>query len=113
MWMKLPPPNMIPVRAFWLALVCSLSVYFIPLIGPHAAFFLWESLLQRFRDFGRNPAWAFTELGAALVLQTIALGMFGSGGGAAPCAWWFWESLRWQRSSKRRAYSSPVFPRCS
>jgi hypothetical protein len=72
---------MAPIRAFWLGLLCSFSVYFIPLIGPHAVFFLWESPSQRFHDFGRNPAWAFTELGAALVLQAIALGMF----------FWFWR----------------------
>ena len=75
------PPEMVPIRPFWLALLCSFSVYFIPIIGPHGAFFLWESLVQRFRDFGRNPAWAFTELGAALVLQAIGLGMF----------YWFWR----------------------
>src|SRR5215469_5017326 len=75
------PPKLVPVRPFWLALLCSFSVYFIPIIGPHAVFFLWESLAQRFRDFGRNPAWALTELGAALVLQAIALGMF----------YWFWR----------------------
>src|SRR5215472_12753307 len=75
------PPEIVPIHPFWLALLCSFAVYFIPIIGPHAAFFLWESLAQRFRDFGRNPAWAFTELGAALVLQAIALGMF----------YWFWR----------------------
>src|SRR5262249_3087880 len=72
---------MAPIRAFWLALLCSASVYFIPIIGPHAAFFLWESLGQRFRDFARNPAWALTELGAVLVFQAIALAMF----------FWFWR----------------------
>jgi len=72
---------MAPLRAFWLALLCSVSVYFIPIIGPHAAFFLWESLGQRLRNFGRNPAWAFTEFGVALVYQAIALGL----------CYWFWR----------------------
>src|SRR5262245_62789084 len=74
-------PEMASVRALWLALLCSFSVYFIPIIGPHAVFFLWESLGQRLRDFGRNPAWAFTEFGVGLVYQAIALGMF----------YWFWR----------------------
>jgi hypothetical protein len=56
--------------------LCSFSIYFILIIGPHAAFFVWESLGQRFHEFGRNPAWAFAELGVVLVLQAIALGAF-------------------------------------
>jgi hypothetical protein len=72
---------MVSIRAFWLALLCSFSVYFIPIFGPHAAFFLWELLSQRFLDVWRNPAWAFTEFGAALLLQAIALVIF----------YWFWR----------------------
>ena len=105
---------MVSIRAFWLALLCSFSVYFIPIFGPHAAFFLWELLSQRFLDVWRNPAWAFTEFGAALLLQAIALVIF----------YWFWrrrsalrlvvlEAAPWRRSSKRKASSLPVFPRCS
>src|SRR5689334_14107940 len=75
------PPPMARIRAFVLALLCSFAVYVIPIVGPHAVFFLWELLGQRFRDFSRNPAWAFTELGAAFVFQAIALGAF----------YWWWR----------------------
>jgi hypothetical protein len=68
-------------KAFWLALLCSFSVYVIPIIGPHAIFLIWESLVQRFGQFSKYPAWALTELGAALLLQVAAFALF----------YWFWR----------------------
>ena len=42
----------------WLALLCSLAVYLIPVVGPHAAFTVGEIIAQQFRDF-KSPGWAF------------------------------------------------------
>src|SRR5215472_4751037 len=78
------PPEMVSKRALWLALLFSFSVYFIPIVGPHAIFVIWESLLQRFRQFSKYPAWALTELGTTLLLQAAAFGLF----------YWFWRRRR-------------------
>lgn len=75
---------MVPKRALWLALLCSFSVYFIPIVGPHATFVIWESLGQRFSRFSKYPAWALTELGMTLLLQAAAFGLF----------YWFWRRRR-------------------
>ena len=72
---------MAPKRALWLALLCSFSVYFIPIVGPHATFVIWESLGQRFNQLSKSPAWALTELGVTLLLQAAAFGLF----------YWFWR----------------------
>ena len=80
---EFPPrrPEMVPKKALWLALPCSFSVYFIPIVGPHAIFLIWESLRQRFSQFSKYPAWALTELGVTLLLQAAAFGLF----------YWFWR----------------------
>jgi len=46
-------------------------VYAIPLVGPHAAWFLGESLLQ---GFGSNPqiAWMATNVAVAVAAQILA-----------------------------------------
>ena len=75
---------MVPKRALWLALLCSFSVYFIPIVGPHATFVIWESLGQRFSQFSKYPAWALTEFGVTLLLQAAAFGLF----------YWFWRRRR-------------------
>ena len=62
------------------ALACSFAVYFIPIVGPHTGFFIFESLRIQFRDF-RDPAWAFSALGAAVVLQAVAFVLF----------YWLWR----------------------
>jgi hypothetical protein len=67
-------------KAGGLALLCSFAVYFIPVVGPHAAFFIFETIRLQFRDF-TNPAWAFSALGAAVGLQTVAVALF----------YWFWR----------------------
>src|SRR5215469_14068695 len=72
---------MIRKKTLALALLCSLSVYFIPIVGPHAIFMIWESLGQRFSQFSKYPAWALTELGVTLVLQSAAFGLF----------YWLWR----------------------
>ena len=72
---------MIRKKTLALALLCSLSVYFIPIVGPHAIFVIWESVGQRFSQFSKYPAWALTELGVTLVLQAAAFGLF----------YWFWR----------------------
>jgi len=74
---------MTPSRAGAWALVCSFAVYFIPIIGPHAAFFVFEMVRQQFRDFS-NPAWAFSSLAAALAIQAVAFSLF----------YWFWRTRR-------------------
>ena len=72
---------MIRKKALALALLCSFSVYFIPIVGPHAIFVIWESVGERFSEFSKYPAWALTELGVTLVLQAAAFGLF----------YWFWR----------------------
>ena len=72
---------MVLKKAIWLALICSFSVYFIPIVGPHAMFMIWESLGQRFGQFSKYPTWALTELGVTLLLQAAAFGLF----------YWFWR----------------------
>jgi hypothetical protein len=62
------------------ALLCSFAVYFIPIIGPHAAFFIFETIRQQFRDF-THPAWALSGVGAAVGLQSVAFAIF----------YWFWR----------------------
>ena len=80
-------PEMVLKKALWLALICSFSVYFIPIIGPHATFMIWESLGQRFGQFSKYPGWALTELGVTLLLQGAGFGLF----------YWFWR----RRSARR------------
>src|SRR5260370_30474494 len=77
-------PETLPKSALWLALLCSFSVYFIPIVGPHATFVIWESLGRRFSQFSKYPAWALTELGVTLLLQAAAFGLF----------YWFWRCRR-------------------
>lgn len=77
-------PEMVPKRAFWLAVLCSFSVYFIPIVGPHATFVIWELLGQRFGQFSKYPEWALTELGVTLLLHAAAFGLF----------YWFWRGRR-------------------
>src|SRR2546421_171303 len=67
-------------RPLWLALLCSCTVYLIPIFGPHAVFLLGEMLWQQFRTF-KDPAWAFSALGIALLLQAETLALF----------FWFWS----------------------
>jgi hypothetical protein len=67
-------------KAGGLALLCSFAVYFIPIVGPHASFFIFETIRQQFRAF-THPAWAFSGLGAAVGLQTVAFATF----------YWFWR----------------------
>jgi hypothetical protein len=79
---SLPPrAGMAFKKALGLALLCSFSVYFIPIVGPHAIFTIGESLGQHFHAFGKYPAWALTELGATLLLQLAAFVLFA----------WFWR----------------------
>lgn len=72
---------MVLKKAPWLALLCSFSVYFIPVVGPHAIFVVWESLGQRFSRLSTYPAWTLTEFGVALLMQAVAFGLF----------YWFWR----------------------
>ena len=66
-------------KPLWLALLCSLAVYLIPVVGPHAAFTVGEIIAQQFHDF-KSPAWAFSALGIAVALQAAAFALF----------YWFW-----------------------
>src|SRR5258706_617456 len=74
-------PGMAPSRAMLLALLCSFAVYLIPIIGPHAAFLLGESIAFQFRTPIKNLTWAMTNLGVGLLLQALAFGLF----------YWFWR----------------------
>ena len=66
---------MTPAKAGGWAVLCSFAVYFIPIVGPHAAFLIFETIRQQFRDF-THPAWAFSALGAAVGLQAVAVALF-------------------------------------
>jgi hypothetical protein len=57
----------------WVALLGSFGVYFIPLIGPHAAWFLGESLVASVSG-DRTLAWMAANIAVALLSQ-IAVGI--------------------------------------
>ena len=58
------------VTPWSIALVGSLAVYLIPLIGPHAIWLLGESLLQELTRVGeREPLWLVADLALALAAQ--------------------------------------------
>ena len=70
-------------------MIGSFGVYAIPLVGPHAAWFLGESLLQ---GFGSNfqIAWVATNVavaGAAQVLAGVVLYWSFGGGWVRKLAW--------------------------
>src|SRR5215467_14656901 len=65
-----------PRRAAIWALVCSFAIYFIPIIGPHAAFFVYETILQQFRGPQKNAVWLAVDLGAAFAFQVVAFSLF-------------------------------------
>src|SRR5216683_2985335 len=71
---------MTPRKAGTLALVCSFAIYFIPIVGPHAAFFVYEAIEQQFRG-SPTPLWAAAALGVALALQVVAFALF----------YWLWR----------------------
>ena len=60
-----------PTTRRWIAAIGSFGVYAIPLVGPHAAWFLGESLLQ---GFGSSPqiAWMATNVAVAVAAQVLA-----------------------------------------
>jgi hypothetical protein len=60
-----------PTIRRWIAAIGSFAVYAIPLVGPHAAWFLGESLLQ---GFGSNTqiAWMATNVAVAVAAQVLA-----------------------------------------
>jgi hypothetical protein len=60
-----------PATRRWIAAIGSFGVYAVPLVGPHAAWFLGESLLQ---GFGSNPqiAWMVTNVAVAIAAQVLA-----------------------------------------
>ena len=66
----------------WVALLGSFGVYLIPLIGPHAAWLLGESLVAGFRG-DRSPAWMAADMLVALTSQIAAgLALYWSLGGS-------------------------------
>ena len=71
---------MTPRKSFVFALVCSFSVYLIPIVGPHAAFFLGEALWRQTPTL-HNQAWAIADIAVAVALQTVAFAIF----------YWFWR----------------------
>src|SRR5437762_5173883 len=60
-----------PTIRRWIAAIGSFGVYAVPLVGPHAAWFLGESLLQ---GFGSNPqiAWMVANVAVAIAVQVLA-----------------------------------------
>ena len=60
-------------RRGWVALLGSFGVYAIPLIGPHAAWFLGESLVATVAS-DRSRAWVAADVSLALLSQ-IAVGL--------------------------------------
>ena len=60
-----------PTRRRWIAAIGSFGLYAIPLVGPHASWFLGQSLLQGFRS---NPqiAWMATNVAVAVAAQVLA-----------------------------------------
>src|SRR5215510_10317876 len=66
----------------WVALLGSFGVYFIPLIGPHAAWLLGESLVASIRG-DRSLAWMAADVLLALTSQIAAgLALYWSLGGS-------------------------------
>jgi hypothetical protein len=71
---------MTPRKAVTLALVGSFAIYFIPIVGPHAAFFVFETIKQQFRG-SPTPLWATANLGVAFALQVVAFALL----------YWLWR----------------------
>lgn len=63
---------MSPRRALAWALALSLSVYLVPLVGPHAVWFLGEALAQSWSRADKSLAWRLIEWAVALGFQTVA-----------------------------------------
>jgi hypothetical protein len=61
-----------------LATVASFVVYLIPTVGPHALSFVGGIVAgdMALMGRGRTPAWAAADVGFALALQLLALGLF-------------------------------------
>jgi hypothetical protein len=60
-----------PAKRRWIAVIGSFGVYAIPLVGPHAAWFLGESLLQGFESNARI-AWTAANVTVAVAAQILA-----------------------------------------
>jgi hypothetical protein len=69
-----------------LAFAASFSVYLVPLVGPHAAWFLGEAVFQA--EARKAPGWIAANLAVALTLQTLAAAYF----------YWFIGKPRWLRA---------------
>src|SRR5262245_57053713 len=58
------------------AALLSCSIYALPLVGPHAAFLLGETLVRGVTRGEQSAAWIAPELGVALVMQLVAAGIW-------------------------------------
>jgi hypothetical protein len=59
------------------AAALSFSVYLLPLVGPHTIMLLGAGLSQQLTGgSNREPAWIAADIGFALVLQSIAFGLW-------------------------------------
>ena len=66
----------------WTAVLGSFGVYFIPLVGPHAAWFLGPSLVASAAQ-DRSLAWLATDIAVALTSQIgVGLALYWSLGGS-------------------------------
>ena len=72
-------------RAAAFALGASFSVYLIPLVGPHTAWFLGEVLFQG--EARETPLWMAANCAVALLLQLVAAGFF----------YWLFRKPGWRR----------------
>jgi len=69
------------VNRRWIALLGSFGVYLMPLVGPHALWFLGEALIASF-SADRSAAWMAVDVTVALTVQfAAALGLYWSLGG--------------------------------
>lgn len=73
-------------RAAAFAVAASFSVYLIPLVGPHAAWFLGVTLFQG--EARNSPRWIAANLAVALVFQLLGGAFF----------YWFFRKPGWRRA---------------
>ena len=87
-----------PTTRRWTAAIGSFGVYAIPLVGPHAAWSIGESLLQ---GVGTNLqiAWMATNVGVAIAAQVlVGVVLYWSlGGGWVRKTAWSELSRSWRR----------------
>jgi hypothetical protein len=72
-------------KAAAIALTASFSVYLIPIVGPHAAWFMGEILFQG--EARKSPQWMAINCAVAVTVQLLAAALF----------YWFFRRPGWPR----------------